>query len=138
MWTEGKSYTIFQRCWHSAMRRRESSKEVRLKNDYLVCPASLSMGSFRGLRSLREDQRSETLILPGPMSPAYFVIFSLQTTTQTKTTVLTYMFALCLRVDDYATDTTLVAADLAMPATKYVPPLSSGYSSLYFFLTLQG
>jgi DNA-directed RNA polymerase I subunit RPA49 len=28
------------------------------------------------------------------------------------------MFALCLRVDDYATDTTLVAADLAMPATK--------------------
>jgi len=41
-----------------------------------------------------------------------------QTTTQTKTTILTYIFALCLRVDDYATDTTLLAADLAMPVIK--------------------
>ncbi len=34
--------------------------------------------------------------------------------------MLTYMFALCLRVDDYATDTTLLAMDLAMAATKCV------------------
>ena len=47
---------------------------------------------------------------------------SLQCTTQTKTTVLTYMFALCLRVDDYATDSALIASDLAMPVAKYVIP----------------
>jgi hypothetical protein len=48
-----------------------------------------------------------------------FVFISAQTTSQTKTTILTHIFALCLRVDDYATDTTLVAADLAMPLAKY-------------------
>ncbi|EGO02918.1 hypothetical protein SERLA73DRAFT_165847 [Serpula lacrymans var. lacrymans S7.3] len=41
-----------------------------------------------------------------------------QTTTQTQTTILTYMFALCLRVDDFSTDTTLIAADLSQPVTK--------------------
>lgn len=29
------------------------------------------------------------------------------------------MFALCLRIDDYATDTSLIAADLSMASTKY-------------------
>lgn len=42
----------------------------------------------------------------------------MQTTSQTKTTILTHIFALCLRVDDYATDTTLLAADLAMTVVK--------------------
>ncbi|KAG8215168.1 RNA polymerase I associated factor, A49-like protein, partial [Butyriboletus roseoflavus] len=36
-----------------------------------------------------------------------------QSTSQTETLLLTHMFALCLRIDDYATDTTLIASDLS-------------------------
>ncbi|KAH0833917.1 RNA polymerase I associated factor, A49-like protein [Lanmaoa asiatica] len=36
-----------------------------------------------------------------------------QSTSQTETLLLTHMFALCLRIDDYATDTTLIANDLS-------------------------
>ncbi|KIK92192.1 hypothetical protein PAXRUDRAFT_147843 [Paxillus rubicundulus Ve08.2h10] len=36
-----------------------------------------------------------------------------QSTSQTETMLLTHMFALALRVDDYATDTTLIASDLS-------------------------
>ena len=32
--------------------------------------------------------------------------------------ILTHMFALCLRVDEWATDTTVLARDLSMPVTK--------------------
>ena len=32
--------------------------------------------------------------------------------------MLTHMFALCLRVDEWATDPTLLAGDLSMPVTK--------------------
>ncbi|EJF57477.1 RNA polymerase I associated factor, A49-like protein [Dichomitus squalens LYAD-421 SS1] len=39
-------------------------------------------------------------------------------TPQTETMLLTYMFALCLRVDDYATDTETIAHDLSMPPAK--------------------
>ncbi|EPQ55866.1 RNA polymerase I associated factor, A49-like protein [Gloeophyllum trabeum ATCC 11539] len=42
----------------------------------------------------------------------------LRSTPQTETSLLTHMFALCLRVDDYATDTTLVASDLSMQVAK--------------------
>lgn len=35
-----------------------------------------------------------------------------------ETMLLTHMFALCLRIDDYATDTTLVAKDLSMAVAK--------------------
>jgi hypothetical protein len=44
-----------------------------------------------------------------------------QTTGQTETLLLTHMFALCLRVDDYATDAKLIADDLKLPITKCVP-----------------
>ncbi|OSX57880.1 hypothetical protein POSPLADRAFT_1155569 [Postia placenta MAD-698-R-SB12] len=40
---------------------------------------------------------------------------SVQVTTQTETMLLTYMFALCLRIDDFATDAELIAHDLSMP-----------------------
>ncbi|KIM90013.1 hypothetical protein PILCRDRAFT_812811 [Piloderma croceum F 1598] len=43
---------------------------------------------------------------------------NLQTTTQTQTTILTYIFALCLRMDDYAAETTPIASDLSMPVTR--------------------
>lgn len=41
-----------------------------------------------------------------------------QITPQMETMLLTHMFALCLRLDDYATDTTLIAKDLSMPVVK--------------------
>lgn len=47
---------------------------------------------------------------PGP--------FRLKVTSQTETMLMTYMLALCLRVDDFATDTELIAHDLGMPAPK--------------------
>jgi len=43
---------------------------------------------------------------------------SIQMTTQTETMLLTYMLALCLRVDDYATDVELIARDLSMSPTR--------------------
>ena len=49
------------------------------------------------------------------------VTSSTKITPQTEAMLLSYMFALCLRVDDYATDTTLLAKDLGMAVTKYVP-----------------
>ncbi|KAI0744617.1 RNA polymerase I associated factor, A49-like protein [Earliella scabrosa] len=39
-------------------------------------------------------------------------------TPQSETMLLTHMFALCLRIDDYATDTESVAHDLSMPPAK--------------------
>lgn len=41
-------------------------------------------------------------------------------TTASQCKLLSYMFALCLRIDDYATDTSLVAKDLQMPIAQYV------------------
>ena len=40
-------------------------------------------------------------------------------TTENETRLLTHLFALCLKADDYATDTALIAADLKMPSTRY-------------------
>ncbi|GJE92909.1 RNA polymerase I associated factor, A49-like protein [Phanerochaete sordida] len=42
-----------------------------------------------------------------------------------ETMLLTHMFALCLRVDDYATDTTLIAKDLSMSVAKVNPLFKS-------------
>ncbi|EKM52686.1 uncharacterized protein PHACADRAFT_261280 [Phanerochaete carnosa HHB-10118-sp] len=42
-----------------------------------------------------------------------------------ETMLLAHMFALCLRVDDYATDTTLIARDLSMSAAKVNPLFKS-------------
>lgn len=35
-----------------------------------------------------------------------------------ETNLLTHMFALCLRVDEWATDTAILAGDLSMPVAK--------------------
>ena len=40
-------------------------------------------------------------------------------TSENETNLLTHLFSLCLKVDDYATDTTLIAADLKMSPTRY-------------------
>jgi DNA-directed RNA polymerase I subunit RPA49 len=39
-------------------------------------------------------------------------------TQEMETNLLTHMFALCLRVDEWATDTTILAGDLSMSVTK--------------------
>ena len=39
-------------------------------------------------------------------------------TPQTEALLLTHMFALCLRVEDYASDTESIAHDLSMPPAK--------------------
>ncbi|KAF9649737.1 RNA polymerase I associated factor, A49-like protein [Thelephora ganbajun] len=39
-------------------------------------------------------------------------------TQELETNLLTHMFALCLRVDEWATDTTILAGDLSMPVAK--------------------
>ncbi|KDQ55898.1 hypothetical protein JAAARDRAFT_180037 [Jaapia argillacea MUCL 33604] len=41
-----------------------------------------------------------------------------RTTTASQTSLLTHMFALCLRIDDFATDTSLLAGDLSMEVAK--------------------
>ena len=41
-----------------------------------------------------------------------------QVTQEMETNLLTYMFALCLRVDEWATDTTILAGDLSIPVAK--------------------
>ncbi|EIW76612.1 Rpa49 subunit specific to nuclear RNA polymerase I [Coniophora puteana RWD-64-598 SS2] len=41
----------------------------------------------------------------------------LQSTTRSETLLLAHTFALCLRVDDFASDTTLIASDLQKPVT---------------------
>ncbi|TFY80647.1 hypothetical protein EWM64_g3361, partial [Hericium alpestre] len=43
-------------------------------------------------------------------------------TSQMDMSLLTHVFALCLKIDDFATDTTLIAADLRMGVTKRVSP----------------
>ncbi|KAJ3515004.1 hypothetical protein NLJ89_g2033 [Agrocybe chaxingu] len=43
---------------------------------------------------------------------------SYQATSTTKTNLLTHIFALCLKVDNYATNTKVVAHDLSMPITE--------------------
>ena len=45
-------------------------------------------------------------------------------TSQTETTLLTHMLALCLRIDDHATDTVIVASDLRMSSVRYVKAFS--------------
>ena len=42
-------------------------------------------------------------------------------TSENETSLLTHLFSLCLKVDDYATDTALIAADLKMSSARYVP-----------------
>ncbi|KAI9451427.1 RNA polymerase I associated factor A49-like protein [Lactarius psammicola] len=41
-----------------------------------------------------------------------------QMTTENETSLLTHLFSICLKVDDHATDTALIAADLKMSSTR--------------------
>lgn len=48
----------------------------------------------------------------------YFAFVRMKVTSSKENLLLTHMFALCLRIDDYATDTALMAKDLSLPVTK--------------------
>ncbi|KZT68077.1 RNA polymerase I associated factor, A49-like protein [Daedalea quercina L-15889] len=45
----------------------------------------------------------------------------IKVTSQAETMLMTYMLALCLRVDDFSTDTELIAHDLKLPVSKVNP-----------------
>jgi len=51
-----------------------------------------------------------------------------------ETNILTHMFSLCLRADEWATDTTVLAGDLSMPVTK-VNQLFKSLGALVFPLS---
>lgn len=58
-----------------------------------------------------------------------------RSTSQTETILLTHMFALCLRIDDYAADIATLAHDLSMASSKSVNLSDShlhGADSLFF------
>jgi DNA-directed RNA polymerase I subunit RPA49 len=40
-------------------------------------------------------------------------------TSENETSFFTHLFSLCLKVDDYATDTSLIATDLKMSLARY-------------------
>jgi DNA-directed RNA polymerase I subunit RPA49 len=50
----------------------------------------------------------------------------MQKTGATETKLLTHLFALCLRLDDYAVDTALLAKDLSMTAPACASPSCIG------------
>ena len=83
-----------------------------------------------------EKERTTNKFVPlPPMSPCARILLHIQSTRrpkmtpQAQTMLLTYMFALCLRIDDYAKDTESVAHDLGMSPAKLVT-LFSGCSPL--------
>lgn len=51
-------------------------------------------------------------------------------TSDNETSLLTHLFSLCLKVDDYVTDTALLAADLKMAPTRCDPSLIDRHSGL--------
>lgn len=68
-----------------------------------------------------EKERSTNKYVLLPLVFAHFRLIGLdrpKMTPQTETMLLTHMFALCLRIDDYATDMDSVAHDLSMPPAK--------------------
>ena len=64
--------------------------------------------------------------LPSAFCAPFFAIYWLirvrraQMTTENETRLLTHLFSLCLKVEDYAADTALIAADLKMSTTRYL------------------
>lgn len=74
------------------------------------------MDCFRALQSLLETKTSMCLCNCRPRIS--LTDGRAQITPQMETMLLTHMFALCLRLDDYATDTTLIAKDLSMTVVK--------------------
>jgi hypothetical protein len=70
------------------------------------------------LQKLHEEQLSESpsLVLGFTSHATHF--FRAQVTTETQTNLLTHMFALCLHLDTYATDTIILGNDLSMAASK--------------------
>ncbi|GBE87161.1 RNA polymerase I associated factor, A49-like protein [Sparassis latifolia] len=88
-----------------------------------------SMFAFKTAQRIVSDKEAlqkRLSSVPGPVLDGLLSRFTesarntsvVQVTTQSETMLLTYMFALCLRLDDYATDTTLIAHDLSMPVTN--------------------
>ena len=68
-----------------------------------------------------EVVRDSTTCLPNLSARLHLLILinSHTLTPATETNLLTHVFALCLKVDNFATDTTVLAHDLSMQVSKY-------------------
>jgi DNA-directed RNA polymerase I subunit RPA49 len=51
-----------------------------------------------------------------------------RTTPQLELLLLAHLFALCLRIDNYAADHALIARDLSLAPEKYVPSVIYGHT----------
>jgi len=88
--------------------------------------AMLAFHRVRGLVSEKEKLRERLSRIPSTLLDGLLSRFTetargstqIHSTPQTETCLLTYMFALCLRVDGFATDTTLIATDLNMSVIR--------------------
>lgn len=65
-----------------------------------------------------ERSTNKHVSVPPSSFPSRLLATRPKMTPQTEALLLTHMFALCLRVEDYASDTESIAHDLSMPPAK--------------------
>ncbi|EIN05934.1 RNA polymerase I associated factor A49-like protein [Punctularia strigosozonata HHB-11173 SS5] len=102
---------------------------------YISAMIAFREATMRG-RDFEKQKLQESQMLkavPGPVLDGFLSRFAeqprgstkYQVTSQKRALLLAYMFALCLHVDNFATDTSLIANDLAQPTTKINPIFKS-------------
>ncbi|EJD05049.1 Rpa49 subunit specific to nuclear RNA polymerase I [Fomitiporia mediterranea MF3/22] len=92
---------------------------------YIACLLVFRMGAVRYCNK-REDLEERLPGIPSNVIDGIYSRFTetvrgssrVQFTSDNAVRLLTHIFALCLHVDNFATDTTLIAADLREPVTK--------------------
>ncbi|TFK37691.1 RNA polymerase I associated factor, A49-like protein [Crucibulum laeve] len=114
--------------WHVKALAHETGK-AKKKNMKIIFYIS-AMLAFRqtvARKEVTKDQVYEKLAsVPGIIVDSLLARFtetardstSHQSTSATQTNLLTHIFALCLKVDNYATDTSMMAKDLGMKITE--------------------
>jgi DNA-directed RNA polymerase I subunit RPA49 len=118
----GKYYCTYLLCLHSGVscnRIERLSRKTRCTNQCAVYLVSSSTAYAQdSLRQFVTQQSMYLLHLFPASTPTR--VNSHTSTSATETNLLTHVFALCLKVDDFATDTTVLAHDLSMQVSKYV------------------
>ena len=111
--------------------KQTSSKTIEREKMYERLSAVPSIVVDGLLSRFTETARGSSTFVP------FFIFFygieltssSHQSTSSSKTKLLTHMFALCLRVDKFASNTKVLAHDLSLPVPEYVPCCSVCHSS---------
>lgn len=102
--------------FHNA--RRIVSEKEKLRERLSRIPATLLDGL---LSRFTESPRGSTeCVISISLLFSFDRGFRARTTSATETMLLTYMFALCLRVDEFASDSIVIASDLSMSVPKFV------------------